>query len=69
MDLTFTSGETIRLVAIYAPNAGESEYFHDLDSFLVTSHSLVLLGSQCVSKKVGTCHGWSYWGRTNMCRP
>lgn len=42
MDLMFSSGKTVRLVAIYAPTTtGQSEYLHDLEKFLGTSYSLV----------------------------
>lgn len=44
LGLTFSCGKTIRLVAINAAHVGKSDNFRDLQKFLNTSHSIVLLG-------------------------
>lgn len=45
MDFTSSCDKTIRPVAIYAPNVGQSEHFRDLEKLLSTTDSLVLLGN------------------------
>lgn len=44
VDLTFSCRKTTKLVAIHAPpTSGQNEYFRDLEKFMGTSYSLILL--------------------------
>lgn len=59
MDLVFSCSKTIRLVVIYVLNVGQSEYLRDLEKYLGTLRSLVLLGYFNV-----TCHDSKTAGRS-----
>lgn len=43
LELTFSCVTTVRLVAIYATNTWQSDYFRELKKCLVTLHSLLLV--------------------------
>lgn len=45
MDLTFSFGKVIKVFGFYAPNRDtKNENYHDMEKFLDTLHSVVLLG-------------------------